>query len=79
MSEALNKPYYAAFLLDPSDMNRELTPLIIADATSNESALSFAERRGVEWLRAQRMDRAILHIVKDGNHGIFSDHLKAAG
>jgi hypothetical protein len=70
-----SKPFYSAVLLDPANLNSELTPLGIAYATSSDEATQFAKSQGKAWLRANEVDLAILHIVVDG-HAIYSEHIR---
>jgi hypothetical protein len=66
MSEAIKKPFYAAALLDPSDLGSNFTPLAIADAKDNNDAITIAMHQAMEWLVANGIANAVLDIVKDG-------------
>jgi hypothetical protein len=73
------KPFYSAALLDPAaaaDRDHDFTSLPISHVRSDGEAVNLAIKLGAEWLRDNGIDRAILHIVRDG-HAFYSEQLKA--
>jgi hypothetical protein len=65
MSDTPKKADYAAVLRGHADQSIELTPILIADAQNNNDAFELGARQAIKWLTENRIDRAILHVIKD--------------
>ncbi len=64
MAQAPKRPHYSAVVFD--EAGKDFGPINLSDAKDDDEAGALAMERGSKLIAASGLDRATIHIVKDG-------------